>query len=419
MILQRSGYILLILCMMAPLFGPFSELFSAILIAVLIAVGVYSGQYRRQLDPLKLLGIIFIGYFATLLLAGLFSEASLWQTLEALAPVSPVLLLGLAAFFGNPKWMKVDLKYLGSIATIAVLVMYIGALLIWQFQVNWQVLGKGLLHHSSVNGRLRLFAGNALPFGAIMVTLCGLCFVGWWQKSSAGKVISLAAVIIGAGIIALWTEARGPFLTFGLLLIPIMFGVWAYLRMASLSQHILLGVAIIAIATAVMLLPATERAFARLFDGLNTLKTGQSVDHSTYLRLVMYTAAWDAFSDNWLFGYGPHARFTAIAAHFPSDIKIVYSHAHNVFFNHAVAAGIFGLFAVFSILLAPVVLAWKFAQKRFGSELYFASILSLSMIGCGMSNVLLFHDLTAYFFATLSVIAAAALSYGGSEQPRR
>ena len=124
----------------------------------------------------------------------------------------------------------------------------------------------------------------------------------------------------------------------------------------------------------------------------------------------MYGAAWDAFSDNWLFGYGPHARFTAIVAHFPPDVKNVYSHAHNVFFNHAVTAGIFGICAIFSVLLAPVVLAWKYAKIRFGSELYLASILSLSLIGCGLSNVLLFHDLTAYFFATLSVIAAAALS---------
>ena len=419
MILQRFGYILVVLCMMAPLFGPFSELFSAMMIGVLITTGIYSGQYRRRLDPVKLLGIILIGYFAVLVLAGVMSSASLWQTLESLAPASPVLILGLAAFFSDPKWLKVDPRDISFIATLSILVMYFTALLLWQFQIDFKVLGKGILHHSDVNGRLRLFAGNALPFGAIMVTLCGLSLVGWSQKSLTGKVISLGALIIGMGIVALWTEARGPFLTFGLLLIPIMFGVRAYLRMASLSQRILLGVAIIAIATAVMLLPATERAFARLFDGLNTLKTGQSVDHSTYLRLVMYSAAWDAFSDNWLFGYGPHARFTAIVAHFPPDIKIVYSHAHNVFFNHAVAAGIFGLFAVFSILLAPVVLAWKFAQKRFGSELYFASILSLSMIGCGMSNVLLFHDLTAYFFATLSVIAAAALSYGGSEQARR
>ena len=416
MSLQRSGYILLILCMMAPLFGPFSEIFSAIMIVILVAIGIYLGQHRRLLGPLKLLGIIFIGYFAILLLAGLFSEASLWQTLEALAPASPVLILGLVAFFSNPKWLKVDLKHIGTIATVAVFAMYIGALLLWQFQINWQVLGKGLLHHSSVNGRLRLFSGNPLPFGAIMVTLCGLCFVGWWQKSSTGKVLSLAAVIIGAYVVALWTQARGPFLTFGLLLIPISFGAWIYLRMASRSQRILLGVTIIAFATIVLLLPATERAFARLFNGLSTLKTGQSFDHSTYLRLVMYTAAWDAFSDNWLFGYGPHARFTAIAAHFPSDIKILFSHAHNVFLNHAVAAGIFGFCTVFSVLLAPVGLAWKYAQQRFGSELYFASILTLSMIGCGMSNVLLFHDLTAYFFATLSVIAAAALCYDSSEQ---
>ena len=410
MSLQRSGYILLILCMMAPLFGPFSEIFSAIMIVILVAMGIYSGQHRRLLDPLKLLGIIFIGYFAILLLAGLVSEASLWQTLEAMAPASPVLILGLVAVFSNPKWLKVDLKHIGTIATIAVFAMYIGALLLWQFQINWQVLGKGLLLHSEVNGRLRLFAGNALPFGAIMVTLCGLCFVGWWQKSSTGKVLSLAAVIIGACIVALWTEARGPFLTFGLLLIPIGFGAWVYLRRASRSQRILLGVTIIAFAAVVLLLPATERAFARLFNGLSTLKTGQSFDHSTYLRLVMYTAAWDAFSDSWLLGYGPHARFTAITAHFPSGTNIVYSHAHNVFFNHAVAAGIFGLCAVFSVLLAPMVLAWKYAKTRFGSELYLASILTLSMIGCGMSNVLLFHDLTAYFFATLSVIAAAALS---------
>ena len=410
MILQRSGYILLIFCMMAPLFGPFSEIFSAIMIAVLIAAGIHSGQHRRRLDPLKLLGIIFIGYFATLLVAGLFSDASLWQTLEALAPASPVLLLGLTAFFGDPKWLKVNPKYIGSIATISVLVMYIGALILWQFQIDWQVLGKGLLHHSSVNGRLRLFAGNALPFGTIMVTLCGLCFMGWWQKSSAGKVISLAAVIIGAGIIALWTEARGPFLTFGLLLIPIMFGVWAYLRMASLSQRILLSVAVIAFATAVMLLPATERAFARLFDGLNTLKTGQSFDASTYHRLIMYKAAAEAFGDSLLWGHGPYARFSAIVAYFPPGANFAYTHAHNVFLNHAVTAGVFGICALLAVVLAPFAMALRYAKVQRPPALYLTSVLTLSMIGCGMSNVLLFHDLIAYFFATLSVIAVSLFS---------
>ncbi len=161
----------------------------------------------------------------------------------------------------------------------------------------------------------------------------------------------------------------------------------------------------------ILLWPMAASAFERLINGLATFQDGQNYDHSTYLRLIMYTAAWDAFSDNWIFGYGPHARFTAIAAYFPPEVKNVYSHAHNVFFNHAVSAGIFGLGAVLCVLLAPVVLAWKYAKKRFGSELYLASILSLSMIGCGLSNVLLFHDLTAYFFATLSVIAAAALSH--------
>ena len=93
---QHTGYVLLILCMMAPLFGPFSELFSAIIITLLIALGIKAGQHRRPWDPLKILGVIFIGYFTVLFTAGLISDASLWQTLDGLSPTSPVLILGLA-----------------------------------------------------------------------------------------------------------------------------------------------------------------------------------------------------------------------------------------------------------------------------------------------------------------------------------
>ena len=414
--IQRTGFILLILCLMAPLFGPFSEFFSAIIIAILIAAGIKAGHHRRPWDPLKILGAIFIGYFTLLFAAGLISDASLWETLDGLSPASPVLILGLAALFADPKWLKVESQKVGNIAAFSVFAIYLGALMLWQFQIDFQVLGKSLLHHSNVNGRLRLFAGNPLPFGAIMITLCGLSFLGWWQKSSFAKVVSLAAFLIGVIIVAFWSEARGPFLTLGLLLAPIGLGAWLYIRSKKIFRPANLVFAAVIAGAGILLWPMAASAFERLINGLKTLQDGQNYDDSTYLRLAMYTAAWDAFSDKWLFGYGPHARFTAIAAHFPSDIKILYSHAHNVFLNHAVAAGIFGLCTVLSVLLAPVGLAWKYAQQRFGSELYFASILTLSMIGYGMSNVLLFHDLTAYFFATLSVIAAAALCYDSSEQ---
>ena len=411
MIIQRTGYVLLILCLMAPLFGPFSELFSAIIITLLIALGIKTGQHRRPWDPLKILGVIFIGYFTVLFTAGLISDASLWQTLDGLSPTSPVLILGLAAIFSDPKWLKVEGQKIGNIATFSVYAMYLGALMLWQFQIDFQVLGKSLLHHASVNGRLRLFAGNPLPFGAIMITLCGLSVLGWSQKSLFGKALSLIAFFIGVAIVALWTEARGPFLAVGLLLVPIGLGTWLHMRSEKMLRPAILLITVALAGAGIFLWPMAASAFERLINGLSTLQDGQNHDQSVYKRLIMYTAAWDAFSDNWLYGYGPHARFTAIAAHFPSGINIAYSHAHNVFFNHAVSAGIFGLGAVLCVLLAPVVLAWKYAKKRFGSELYLASILSLSMIGCGLSNVLLFHDLTAYFFATLSVIAAAALSH--------
>ena len=418
MMMQRTGFVLLILCLMAPLFGPFSELFSAIIIAILIAVGIKAGHHLRPWDPLKTLGVIFIGYFTLLFAAGLISDASLWQTLDGLSPASPVLILGLAAIFSDPKSLQVESQKIGDIAAFSVIAMYLGALMLWHFQIDFQVLGKSVLHHASVNGRLRLFAGNPLPFGAIMITLCGLSFLGWWQKSSFGKVVSLAAFLIGVTIVAFWSEARGPFLTLGLLLAPIGLGAWFYIRSKKIFRPANLVFAAVIVGGGILLSPMAASALERLINGLTTLQEGQNYDNSTYLRLVMYGAAWEAFSGNWLFGFGPHARFTAITAHFPTGINIDYSHAHNVFLNHAVAAGIFGLCAVSSVLLAPVVLAWKYAKQRFGSELYFASILTLSMIGCGMSNVLLFHDLTAYFFATLSVIAAAGLSHDSSEQGR-
>ena len=406
---QSAGYALLILCMLAPLFGPFSEIFSAIIITLLIAFGLKAGHHLRPWDPLKMLGAVFIGYFGILFAAGLISDASLWQTLDGLSPTSPVLILGLAAIFSDPKWLRVDNRKIGNIATFSIYTIYFGALFLWQFQIDSQ-LNKSLVDYTQVNGRLRLFAVNALLFGAIMITLCGLIFLGWGQKSALGKAFSLGAFCIGVLIVGFWTEARGPFLTLGLLLIPITMGAWLYLSSEKTARTIALAAAAVLAGAGFLLWPLAASAFERLINGLTTLQDGQNYDNSTYLRLVMYTAAWDAFSDNWLFGYGPHARFTAIVAHFPPDVKNVYSHAHNVFFNHAVTAGIFGICAIFSVLLAPVVLAWKYAKIRFGSELYLASILSLSLIGCGLSNVLLFHDLTAYFFATLSVIAAAALS---------
>ena len=409
MILQRFGYILVVLCMMAPLFGPFSELFSAMMIGVLVTAGIYSGQYRRRLDPVKLLGIIFIGYFAVLFLAGVMSSASLWQTLESLAPASPVLILGLAAFFSDPKWLKVDPRDIGFIATLSILVMYFTALLLWQFQIDFKVLGKGILHHSQVNGRLRLFAGNPLPFGAIMVTLCGLSMACWGQKPLAAKILSLSALCIGVGIVALWTEARGAFLTSGLLFIPIGIGAWRYFRETPPSPRIYFAFAMMALIGAFYIWPAENSAFARLFMGLNTLKTGQSFDHSTYLRLVMYGAALEAFSDSWLLGYGPYARFSAIEIYIPPEMSFRFTHLHNVFLNHAVAAGVPGVYAAFAVLIAPLALAWKYAADRRGSTLFLTSILTLSMFGCGMSNVLLFHDLTAYFFATLSVIAVSTI----------
>lgn len=415
----RAGYALVILCMMAPLFGPFSEIFSAIIITLLIAFGIKAGHHRRPWDPLKILGAVFIGYFTLLFAAGLISDASLWQTLDGLSPTSPVLILGLAAIFSDPKWLKVDNRKIGHIATFSIYAIYLSAFLIWQFQFDFHVLGKSLIHHAQVNGRLRLFAVNALLFGAIMITICGLGFLGWTQKSALGKAFSLGAFCVGVTIVGLWTEARGPFLTLGLILIPISLSAWFHIRSEKILRPTVWAAMAALAGAGILLWPMAASAFNRLIDGLTTLQDGQNYDHSTYLRLVMYTAAWDAFSDSWLFGYGPHARFTAIAAHFPSDIKILFSHAHNVFLNHAVAAGIFGFCTVFSVLLAPVGLAWKYAQQRFGSELYFASILTLSMIGCGMSNVLLFHDLTAYFFATLSVIAAAALSRDGHISSRQ
>ena len=84
--MQRTGFVLLILCLMAPLFGPFSELFSAIIIAILIAVGIKGGHHRRPWDPLKTLGAIFIGYFALLFAAGLIIDGDLYHTLDGSSP---------------------------------------------------------------------------------------------------------------------------------------------------------------------------------------------------------------------------------------------------------------------------------------------------------------------------------------------
>ena len=118
----------------------------------------------------------------------------------------------------------------------------------------------------------------------------------------------------------------------------------------------------------------------------------------------MYRAGLAAWWDSPIIGYGISQRFMAAQPYLPPEFIGQFSHLHNTFITHAVAGGVIGLMLVFALFVTPFAtnLAVQFEGAAFNRDRrYLAWLIFLSLVGIGMSGVVLNHDVSANFLGTL------------------
>lgn len=381
------------------------------LVAMLIAIPVAMSAYRTiATDAKRVVWMSLAAYFISYFLIDAFFHGDLQNTFRSIAPSSPVLAAATIAMALDPRTAMISHRKLGEWASFAVLVSGALAWLIVQTQPDWPILGRSVTDITGVNGRLSLFVGNPLPFAGAFLTLGFVSLLGWQERPWASKVMAGVATILAILVVTFWSQSRGATLA----AIPLLgLALW-YLRPSRYIVIFAAAACVVVVAVGAGFgssLHTLTTALSRLFRGIAVLVGEEpAMDSSTWQRLVMYRAGIAAWWESPVFGYGISQRFSAAVPYFPPEFTGRYSHLHNTFITHAVAGGVVGLVFLCAVLATPFAVnrattrdpnAESTTHKR--DRQYFAWLIFLSLVGIGMSGLILNQDVSANFLGTLLV----------------
>lgn len=331
-------------------------------------------------------------------------------SLYTMAPNLPLVAAALIALALDPARAILAPARIGHWASIAVLAGFVMALLIWTNQPSWQFLGFSLTNITGVNGRLALLVGNTLPFAATYMTLGFLALLGWHDRKPLSRGLALGALLVALGTVIFWSQSRGATLT----AVPLLFLAKRFLRPSPKQLFAAFATLAVFVGIAITLGNYDDKIVSvmkRLVDGLSTFYVGDpSKEASTGQRLLMYQAGLSAWLDSPIWGYGISQRFIAAAAYLPDAINIRYSHLHNSFLTHAVAGGIVGVIILLAVILIPLAINYSASPAlaiATDDMRYSAWVIVLSLLGIGMTNLILNQDVSAHFLALLMLMHLA------------
>jgi O-antigen ligase len=265
--------------------------------------------------------------------------------------------------------------------------------------------------------RAELPGDNPLHLAAMATVVGAVALVGLLERQGAwGFVVVLAPVC--ALLVAVLAEARGALLAFPLFSLLALLFVLNRLGARPWQMALTLVIAI-GIGIAVVLHFDDGRAFTGFATVLEFLRSGEVTDHSSDVRLQLYSAAYEAFLQRPWFGHGWANFYAAAEVFLPIGGEDGigpdrYPHLHSDLADFAVAGGILGIAAWLLILAAPVVGA--FASPRDGLRpvrLYGTMALSLCYLVLGATNLMLGWELQT---ATYIMLAALLLGWCRNER---
>ena len=294
------------------------------------------------------------------------------------------------------------------------------------------------------NGRVELLSGNPLILAALLGVLSFLCLAQMPHKAPPERYASIGLCLAGIAVIAFLAQGRGVLLACAAFALPAicLLGWLSGWRPAFFLAPLLVA----ALASSWLLWSDShssvdERSAPISLAFWSLLDLERDAERSAFHhRLIMYRAGLAAWKEKPIIGHGPQNRYDAAAHHIHRIVErtldeekegapalyariernpqtFSFSHLHNVFITHAVAAGATGVIALMSVLTAPLVLlVYLGSRVRRRESIYEALVFSIFSIMLGMTNLLFFHDISNSFHLFNLIVFCAII--GRSSQPR-
>ncbi len=269
--------------------------------------------------------------------------------------------------------------------------------------------------------RVALFTGNALTFSDINLPLLFLTFLGFFTFSRGRRIWTILVFALTSYALVILTGNRSALLAW----VVLLFLLWVYLllqisgrpRIWALAGMCALAIFAGMIATPLLLRSHLGQRLAKIPEAASSIIAGDiSVetisDGALLLRADMYQAAWHAYWEAPILGYGSQNQMEAIAPFLITDkardyVQNTGKTAHNVLLNNGLSAGVFGVLGILAFMLFPLLSWVGSASLRRNLDIGYAGfVISGSLLVTGMSNNLFFDDAKNTAFVSFIFIFA-------------
>lgn len=263
-------------------------------------------------------------------------------------------------------------------------------------------------------------AGNAIPFGMICALMMPICLMNLSSTKKSSQVLALVGFSIFTVGLTL-SQTRIMYIA----VIPnilIALGYVFYVSRRKLRVLLLSAIFLVFAGTAFWNSSIVQERFSLLINPVVALLNGAEItDESLGHRVLLFKKGLCFAQNQTLIGYGISNRREVLLS---EDVQaesyfkfceqshgvFYYSHFHNGFITAFIDAGIFGLIATISMLLAPLTLAVLspsdgIKPQRIAIALCLTSVYGVS----GLTNLLFGHDLIDVIFIIFAVFLALSI----------
>lgn len=253
-------------------------------------------------------------------------------------------------------------------------------------------------------------AGNAAVFATLTLCLAGIAGLGIDAPRRSHRLLAGFALVAGLAAVVL-SLTRGVIMVIPLTLILLLAyspRAWRAVLLRPATLALLAGAGLLLAYSAWGMLESrlhfTLEEVEKLLSGAHSDSMGE--------RVRLWGAAWSAFKDSPLWGYGVQNRMDALVPYLMRDNlpNLGFTHPHNAYLTALLDGGLIVLAALLVLLATPIVVAWRAPRDAaWRQRLFLALVVTGTYAATGMTQIMFKHDIMdAFFIFTAIVIAASA-----------
>jgi O-antigen ligase len=353
---KKYSNIVITLLLLFPVLINSVKIFGNLILLIFAVLGIYIAITEKQnpfkIKELKIFSWLTTGYFLVILFSILYADSLNAEFYH----------MGRKIHFLLAPWIALTILQIDVPLKKILLSIKIGLIVIGIISIAHLL---GLVSKVSMI--------NTNIFGDIAVAMLFLSIVQVFRETPRERIITFIAILLGMAAILL-SSSRGSWLSFIILSIVYIGLIYKPFLQGNNKNKLALLLFFTIIFGFIGTQTNVEKRIKIAATEVQEFRSGSNLNDSNGLRLQMWKAGLNAAIESPWVGYGYRNANKVVSEYAPNNKKTIKNktHLHNEYITHLVSAGILGLLALLTLLLAPVLIFYR--KLRDKKTYYYASM---------------------------------------------